>query len=108
MEDDLTSYSGTIFQPSIDHLKILQYLFFGAAGGYGTVSEPCNFLEKFPSPQNYFYQSRGFSLGECYYQSVTNPYQGLIMGEPSAARFSVPATTKWISLSPHAAPNETR
>jgi uncharacterized protein (TIGR03790 family) len=99
MADDLTSYSGTIFQPSIDHLKILQYLFFGAAGGYGTVSEPCNFLEKFPSPQNYFYQSRGFSLGECYYQSVTNPYQGLIMGEPLAAPFAVPATANWIGLS---------
>src|SRR5882672_4068091 len=39
MADDLTSYGGDIFKPS-DHLKILQYLTFGAAGGYGTVAEP--------------------------------------------------------------------
>src|SRR5882724_10554120 len=94
MADDLTSYGGNIFEPA-DHLKILQYLTFGAAGGYGTVSEPCNYLEKFPSPQNYFYQSRGFSLAECYYQSLTNPYQGLIVGEPLAAPFAQPASGSW-------------
>src|SRR5206468_1874930 len=97
MADDLTSYGGTIFEPA-DHLKILQYLTFGAAGGYGTVTEPCNYLEKFPSPQNYFYQSRGFSLAECYYQSVTNPYQGLIVGEPLAAPFARPPVGAWIGL----------
>ena len=97
MADDLTSYGGAIFEPA-DHLKILQYLSFGAAGGYGTVTEPCNYLEKFPSPQNYFYQSRGFTLAECYYQSVTNPYQGLIVGEPLAAPFARAPTAAWIGL----------
>jgi len=97
MADDLTSYGGNIFEPA-DHLKILQYLTFGAAGGYGTVSEPCNYLEKFPSPQNYFYQSRGFSLAECYYQSLTNPYQGVIVGEPLAAPFAKPPVATWNNL----------
>src|SRR5438445_10937141 len=101
MADDLTSYGGAIFEPA-DHLKILQYLSFGAAGGYGTVTEPCNYLEKFPSPQNYFYQSRGFTLAECYYQSVTNPYQGLIVGEPLAAPFAQPPSGWWSNLTENA------
>ena len=46
----------------------------------------------------YFYQARGFSLAECYYLSVTNPYQGLMVGEPLAAPFALPATAAWLAL----------
>src|SRR5205823_388637 len=95
--DNLTSYGGLIFVNS-GHLSILSLLAAGASGSYGTVTEPCNYLEKFPSPQNYFYQSRGFSLAECYYQSVTNPYQGLLVGEPLAAPFAQPASGSWSNL----------
>src|SRR5262249_39651043 len=73
-------------------------LSLGAAGTYGTITEPCNYLEKFPSAQNYFYQSRGFALAECYYQSVTNPYQGLIIGEPLSAPFAQPPPAAWSNL----------
>src|SRR5437016_12963406 len=69
----------------------------GAAGSYGTVTEPCNYFEKFPSPQAFFYQLRGFNLAESYYQSVTNPYQGVVVGEPLAAPFARPATGAWIN-----------
>src|SRR6185295_12181591 len=90
---------GVIFEPDVhDHTTLLKFLYAGAAGSYGTVVEPCNYMEKFPSPQNYFYQSRGFSLAECYYQSVTNPYQGLIVGEPLAAPFARPGTISWTGL----------
>jgi uncharacterized protein (TIGR03790 family) len=101
MADSLTSYGGIIFEP-IDHTTLLSFLQAGASGAYGTVVEPCNYLEKFPDPQNYFYQARGFSLAECYYQSLTNPYQGLIVGEPLAAPFALPAIGAWNDLSSNA------
>ncbi|MBI3850804.1 MAG: TIGR03790 family protein [Verrucomicrobia bacterium] len=97
MADSLTSFGGIILEPN-DQTTILKFLYAGATAGYGTVVEPCNYLQKFPSPQNYFYQARGFSLAECYYQSLTNPYQGLIVGEPLAAPFAQPACGMWINL----------
>ena len=87
MADNLTSFGGQIFQDP-GQLKLLEFLTAGASGSFGTVVEPCSYLEKFPSPQNYFYQARGFSLAECYYQSLTNPYQGLLVGEPLTAPFA--------------------
>jgi uncharacterized protein (TIGR03790 family) len=98
MADNLTSYGGAFFDDTSGQFKFLAYLTAGAAGGYGTVTEPCNYLEKFPSPQNYFYQARGFSLAECYYQSLTNPYQGVIVGEPLAAPFAQPPNGTWSGL----------
>jgi len=95
--DSLTSYGGVIYQPN-DHTTLLVFLNAGASGSYGTVVEPCNYLEKFPSPQDYFYQARGFSLAECYYQSLVNPYQGLIVAEPLAAPFARPPSGVWTNL----------
>jgi uncharacterized protein (TIGR03790 family) len=94
MADSLTSYAGLIFQPN-DQTTLLVFLNAGASGSYGTVTEPCAYLEKFPSPQVYFYQARGFSLAECYYQSVVNPYQGLMVAEPLAAPFARPPAGAW-------------
>jgi hypothetical protein len=45
---------------------------------------------------NHFYQSRGFSLAECYALSLTNPYQGLVVGEPLAAPFALPGGLSWM------------
>ena len=90
MADSLTSYGGVIFGPN-DQTSLLAFIHGGAAGSYGTVTEPTANAAKFPSPQNYFFQSRGFSLAECYYQSLDIPYQGLIVGEPLAAPFAVTA-----------------
>ena len=62
--------------------------------------EPCNLHPEIPPiHKDYFYQARGFSLAECYYQSVTNPYQGLVMGEPLASPFAQPAAGSWSGLS---------
>jgi uncharacterized protein (TIGR03790 family) len=97
LADNLTSWGGCIFE-STDQLSILALLNAGAAGSYGTVVEPCAYLPKFPSPQDYFYQARGFSMAECYYQSVTNPYQGLLVGEPLAAPFAQFSTGLWNNL----------
>lgn len=97
LADSLTSYGGYLFEAS-GQTSLLAFTQAGAAGSYGTVVEPCNYLEKFPDPQNHFFQARGFTLAECYYQSLTNPYQGLIVGEPLAAPFRQSAAGVWIGV----------
>ena len=101
MADSLTSYGGLILQPN-NQTTLLAFLAAGASGSYGTMVEPCADPRKFPSPKDYFYQARGFSLAECYYQSLLNPYQGLLVGEPLAAPFARPATGAWNNLGPGA------
>ena len=101
LADQLTSFGGELYEPS-GQTTVLVFLNAGAIGSYGTVIEPCAYLQKFPSPQNYFYQARGFSMAECYYQSVTNPYQGLLVGEPLAAPFALAAGASWNNLASNA------
>ncbi len=95
--DTLTSYAGYILDPN-GQTTALAFLDAGAAGSYGTVVEPCNYTQKFPDPVDYFYQTRGFSLAEAYYQSVLNPFQGLFVGEPLSAPFARPGSATWSSL----------
>ncbi len=95
--DNLDSFGGQIFENS-GETSILPFLAAGASGSYGTVIEPCAYLEKFPDPQDYFFQSRGFSLAECYYMSLITPYEGLIVGEPLSAPFAKPAAGSWVGL----------
>jgi uncharacterized protein (TIGR03790 family) len=97
--DSLTSYAGCIGPgDSAGQTTLLAFLNAGAAGSYGTITEPCNYLEKFPDPLTYFYQQRGFCLAEAYYQSLRNPYQGLMVGEPLSAPFARPGTADWVSV----------
>lgn len=95
--DTLTSFGGYLFENS-GQTPLLAFLEAGASGSYGTVVEPCNYTQKFPDPVDYFYQTRGFSLAEAYYQSVLNPFQGLFVGEPLAAPFARPGNAGWSSL----------
>lgn len=97
MMDNLTSFSGYLFEVS-GHTTAMDFINNGATASYGTIVEPCAYPDKFPTPQNHFYQARGFSIGECYYQSVTNPYQGILVGEPLAAPFALPAQGNWVGL----------
>jgi uncharacterized protein (TIGR03790 family) len=97
LADNFTSWGGTLFESS-GQLNILVLLDAGVAGCYGTVMEPCSYVSKFPSPQSYFYLARGFSMAECYYQSVTYPYQGLLMGDPLAAPFALHPSGAWSGL----------
>ena len=101
MADSLTSYGGIIFGPN-GQTTLLAFINAGASGSYGTVTEPTADARKFPDPQVYFYQARGFSLAECYYQSICMPYQGLIVGEPLAAPFQQPAAGMWTGISSNA------
>jgi uncharacterized protein (TIGR03790 family) len=95
--DTLTSTAGDILEDS-GQTPLLAFLEAGAAGSYGTVVEPCNYTQKFPDPVDYFYQTRGFSLAEAYYQSVLNPFEGLMVGEPLSAPFARPGGAGWSSL----------
>jgi uncharacterized protein (TIGR03790 family) len=97
--DSLTSYGGEIFESLCEGCQtvLLAFLEAGASGSYGTVVEPCNYTYKFPDPMVYFYQNRGFCFAEAYYQSLANPYQGLMVGEPLSAPFARPGSAGWIS-----------
>ncbi len=95
--DSLTSFGGYILDPT-GQTPALAFLEAGASGSYGTVIEPCNYTQKFPDPVDYFYQTRGFSLAEAYYQSVLNPFEGLFVGEPLAAPFARAGAGDWSSL----------
>jgi uncharacterized protein (TIGR03790 family) len=90
--DHLTSFGGMLTDSS--QMSALRWLQVGATGSYGTVQEPCNFVQKFPDPvivvDNYL---RGETLIEAYWKSVAMPGQGIFIGEPLAAPFlPIPAT----------------
>lgn len=97
MADSLTSYGGIIFGPN-DQTTLLSFIAAGACGSYGTVTEPSPVLEKFPISQNYFFQRRGFSIAECYYQSIYEPYQGLVVAEPLSSPFRRNARGRWSGI----------
>ncbi len=84
--DHLTS-TGGILEGS-GQMSAIEWLRQGATGSYGSVSEPCNHLGKFPSPAVFLdHYLRGDSLLEAYWKSVAMPGQGLFIGEPLARPF---------------------
>ncbi len=95
--DSLTSFGGRIYELN-DHTTLLVFLNAGATASYGTIIEPCAYLGKFTTPHVYFYQARGFNIAQSYYQSITNPYQGLLVGDPLAAPFAKSGVGQWLNL----------
>ncbi len=85
--DHLTSSGGIL--PKGRQMSIIEWIKAGATGSYGTVVEPCNFVQKFPHPgiMMSFY-IRGNSLIEAYWKSVAWPGQGIFIGEPLAKPFA--------------------
>jgi hypothetical protein len=79
--DNLTS-SGAVFVPGIDQTSLTDFLRAGAAGASGTVAEPLALQAKFPLASMQLHYVRGCSLAEAFYQSITCPYQLLIVGDP--------------------------
>ncbi|HEY3857681.1 MAG TPA: TIGR03790 family protein [Verrucomicrobiae bacterium] len=94
--DSLTSFAGILFEAS-GQTSLLEFMDSGATASYGTVVEPCNYTYKFPDPMVYFFQNRGFCIAESYYQSVADPFQGLLVGEPLSAPFARPGSVAWNS-----------
>ena len=88
LADHLTSTGGQLLGDG-GQMSVLEWLESGATASYGTVSEPCNHLQKFPHPQvllgNYL---QGATALEAYWRSVAWPAQGVLVGEPLAAPFA--------------------
>ena len=87
MADHLTSTGGKLTNSA--QMSALRWLEGGATGSYGTVVEPCNFLEKFPNPLvAMIHYLQGASLIEAYWKSVVMPGQGVFIGEPLAKPYA--------------------
>jgi uncharacterized protein (TIGR03790 family) len=88
LADHLTSTGGRLLDTQ-GQMSVLDWLEAGATASYGTVSEPCNHLQKFPHPQVLlFHYMNGATALEAYWRSVAWPAQGVFVGEPLAAPFS--------------------
>jgi uncharacterized protein (TIGR03790 family) len=86
--DHLTSSGGKL--DGSRQMSALQWLRQGATASYGSVSEPCAQVGKFPDPGVLFdHYLRGDTLLEAYWKSVAMPGQGLFIGEPLARPFGV-------------------
>ncbi len=79
--ESLTSYAG-VMSESGGQTPLTEFLRYGAAGSGGTVVEPYNPPEKFPTPQIHVHYARGCTLAEAYYQSIAGPAQMLVVGDP--------------------------
>jgi uncharacterized protein (TIGR03790 family) len=86
--DHLTSFGGDLLGAH-GQGTALDWIAAGAVASYGTVSEPCNHLQKFPHPQVLLGQYvQGATAIEAYWKSVAWPQQGLFVGDPLAAPFA--------------------
>ena len=84
--DHLTSTGGVLFGGN--QMSVLKWIEAGVTASYGTVVEPCNFLQKFPAPGVLIsHYLNGDSLIEAYWKSVEMPGQGLFVGEPLASPY---------------------
>jgi uncharacterized protein (TIGR03790 family) len=99
--DHLTSFGGDLLGGR--QMSSLRWLEAGATGSYGTVTEPCNLLGKFPNPgmlmKRYL---AGETLIEAYWKSVAMPGQGLFIGEPLARPYGGPPRNGSVTRSPYA------
>lgn len=86
LADHLTSTGGDLLGDY--QMSSLQWLTAGATASYGSVSEPCNYWQKFPNPvlllKNYV---SGTTAIEAYWSSVAWPGQGVFIGDPLAAPY---------------------
>ena len=82
--DNLTSFGGHFIEPKKPpgQTCVAEFLREGAAGANGTVVEPYNIAEKFPSADLHVHYVHGCSLAEAFYQSVHCPYQQILVGDP--------------------------
>jgi uncharacterized protein (TIGR03790 family) len=89
--DHFTSVGG-VLGGQHDQSTVLEWIASGATASHGSVSEPCNHLQKFPHPHVLLrHYAQGSSALEAYWKSVAWPQQSLFVGEPLAAPFAEPA-----------------
>ena len=92
--DHLTSFGG-VLPSGKGQMPATDWLAAGATASYGTVEEPCNYVEKFPRASVLIDHSvRGATVLEAYWKSVAMPGQGLFVGDPLARPWAhVPSAT---------------
>ena len=84
--DHLTSTGGDLLDGA--QMSSLKWLEAGATASYGTVSEPCNYWQKFPNSSVLLaHYLSGETVVEAYWKSVAWPAQGIFIGEPLAAPY---------------------
>lgn len=84
--DHLTSSGGDLLGST--QMSSLKWLDAGATASYGSVSEPCNYWQKFPNPTVMMkHYLAGETVIEAYWKSIAWPAQGLLIGEPLAAPY---------------------
>jgi uncharacterized protein (TIGR03790 family) len=87
LADHLTSTGGVL--EGGDQMPAVSWIAQGATASYGTVSEPCSILQKFPNIAVLFaHYTHGETALEAYWKSVEMPGQGLFIGEPLSRPFS--------------------
>lgn len=92
--DHLTSFGGAL-EPWHGQGTALDWIASGATASHGTVSEPCNHVQKFPHPQLLLlHYLQGATAIEAYWKSVAWPQQSLFIGDPLAAPFAVPDSAR--------------
>jgi uncharacterized protein (TIGR03790 family) len=89
LADHLTSLGGDLLGEG--QMSSLRWLEAGATASYGSVTEPCNYWQKFPNPTVLLkHYVQGDTAIEAYWKSVAWPTQGLFIGEPLAAPYRRP------------------
>jgi uncharacterized protein (TIGR03790 family) len=87
LADHLTSAGGDLLGDS--QMSSLRWLQAGATASYGTVSEPCNYWQKFPNSRVLLkHYLSGATAIEAYWASVAWPAQGVFIGDPLAAPYA--------------------
>jgi uncharacterized protein (TIGR03790 family) len=86
--DHLTSFGGDLLNAG-GQMSILEFTDEEVAGSSGTVTEPCNYAQKFANAQMYERYAVGFNLGESIWMSLVQPWQSIIVGDPLAQPWAV-------------------
>lgn len=87
--EHFTSFGG-VMRANAGQTPLTEFLRFGAAGSSGTVAEPYAIPAKFPDAFVHVHYAAGCCLSESFYQSITGPYQLLIVGDPLCQPWAAP------------------
>ncbi|MDX9982166.1 MAG: hypothetical protein RBU25_19255 [Lentisphaeria bacterium] len=98
--EHLTSFGGVLDEEG-SQTPLSAFLAAGAAGASGTVVEPYAIQGKFPNAFLHACYAEGGSLAEAFYQSVTGPYQLLVVGDPLCQPWAQPPRLRVEGLEPN-------
>ncbi len=99
--EHLTS-AGGVMREGAGQTPLSEFIRAGAAGASGTVAEPYALQQKFPNPFLHVHYARGCTLAEAFYQSITGPYQLLIVGDPLCRPWATLSTVTAEGAEPNA------